>query len=103
MNKTLTKIGFIGCGKMAGAIISGIKSACECNHYELQGAEVNCEIAELAHNKLGIDVLTDNRFLTMNNDVVIIATKPNYVRGVLEEIKSEVTAEKLVVSIDFSV
>jgi len=99
MNKTVTKIGFIGCGKMASAIIGGIKSAEKCNNYEIKGAEVNCEIAELAHNKLGIEVLTDNRFLTMNSDVIIIATKPNYVRDVLEEIKSEVTPEKLVVSI----
>ncbi len=99
MNKTLTKIGFIGCGKMAGAIISGIKAAPKCGEYELKGAEINCEIAELAHNKLGIEVLTDNRFLTINSDVVIIATKPNYVRAVLEEIKSEVTTEKLIVSI----
>lgn len=99
MNKSLTKIGFIGCGKMASAIIAGIKSSDKCNQFQLKGAEVNCEIAELAQNKLGIEVLTDNRFLTMDSDVVIIATKPNYVRDVLDEIKDEVSSEKLVVSI----
>lgn len=35
----------------------------------------------------------------MDSDVIFIATKPNYVRNVLEEIKDEIIPEKLVVSI----
>lgn len=96
MNK---KIGFIGCGKMASAIIKGILSACCKPDVEIKGSEINCEIAELAQTRLGIDVLTDNRFLTMDSDIIFIATKPNYVTQVLEEIKDEITPEKLVVSI----
>ncbi len=96
MNK---KIGFIGCGKMASAIITGVKNSCCNKGFELMGSEINCEIAELAQSRLGIDVITDNRALVMNSDVVFIATKPNYVAAVLEEIKDELTPEKLVVSI----
>lgn len=96
MNK---KIGFIGCGKMASAIIKGIKTSCCKEKVELKGSEVNCEIAELAQSRLGIEVLTDNRLLTMDSDVIFIATKPNYVALVLEEIKDEITPEKLIVSI----
>lgn len=96
MNK---KIGFIGCGKMAGAIIKGVLTACCKPEVEIKGSEVNCEIAELAQNRLGIEVLTDNRLLTIDSDVIFIATKPNYVAQVLEEIKDEITPEKLVVSI----
>lgn len=96
MNK---KIGFIGCGKMASAIIKGVLSACCKPDVEIKGSEVNCEIAELAQNRLGIEVITDNRMLAMDSDVIFIATKPNYVSQVLEEIKDEITTEKLVVSI----
>ncbi len=96
MNK---KIGFIGCGKMASAIITGVKNSCCNKGFELMGSEINCEIAELAQSRLGIDVITDNRALMMNSDVVFIATKPNYVAAVLEEIKDELTPEKLLVSI----
>lgn len=99
MNKSLKKIGFIGCGKMASAIISGIKTADEGKHFEIKGSEINCEIAELAHNRLGIDVLTDNRLLAIDSDIIFIATKPNYARSVLDEIKDEITHEKIVVSI----
>ena len=84
---------------MASAIIKGIKTSCCKEKVELKGSEVNCEIAELAQSRLGIEVLTDNRLLTMDSDVIFIATKPNYVAQVLEEIKDEITPEKLIVSI----
>ncbi len=96
MNK---KIGFIGCGKMASAIIKGILSSCCDDKYEIKGSEVNCEIAELAQIRLGIPVLTDNRMLVMDSDVIFLAVKPNYVPQILEEIKNEITSDKLVVSI----
>jgi len=96
MNK---RIGFIGCGKMASAIIAGIKGSCCNKNLELMGSEVNCEIAELAQARLGIDVITDNRALVINSDVVFVATKPNYVEGILEEIKNELNSDKLLVSI----
>ena len=99
MNKSLKNIGFIGCGKMASAIILGIKSADCGKEFHLKGSEINCEIAELAQNRLGIEVLTDNRLLTIDSDVIFIATKPNYVRMVLDEIKDEITPDKLIVSI----
>lgn len=98
MNKKC-KIGFIGCGKMASAIIKGIISSKFLPKENVKGSEVNCTVAELAQSRLGIEVITDNRFLTMDSDVIFIATKPNYVADVLDEIKDELTPNKLVVSI----
>ena len=95
-NKSL-KVGFIGCGKMAGAIIKGVINSGFLPASQIKGSEVNCEIAELASARLGVDVITDNRLLALNSDVIFIATKPNYVSDVIEEIKSELTPEKLVV------
>ena len=48
---------------------------------------------------LGIKIILDNKELVKNSDVIFIATKPNQVLGVLEEIKPFVTSDKLVVSI----
>ena len=98
MNKKC-KIGFIGCGKMASAIIKGTISSKFLPKENIKGSEVNCEIAELASQRLGIDVITDNRALVMDCDVIFIATKPNYEPAVLEEIKNELTPDKLLVSI----
>ncbi len=98
MNKNY-KIGFIGCGKMASAIIKGVISSKFIQPQNITGSEVNPDIAKQAQERLSINVITDNRALVMNSDVIFIATKPNYVSSVLEEIKSELTPEKLVVSI----
>ena len=84
---------------MAGAIIKGTISSKFVPKEDIKGSEANCEIAESAQKRLGIEVLTDNKFLTIDSDVIFIATKPNYVGEVLEEIKDELTPEKLVVSI----
>ena len=96
MNK---KIGFIGCGKMASAIIKGIISSKFLPKENIMGSEINPDIAENAHKRLDITVITDNRALVIDCDVIFIATKPNYVSDVLEEIKSELTPDKLLVSI----
>lgn len=98
MNKKC-KIGFIGCGKMASAIIKGIISSKFLPKENIKGSEINCSVAELAQGRLGINVMTDNRMLTIDSDIIFIATKPNYVSEVLDEIKDELTPAKLVVSI----
>jgi pyrroline-5-carboxylate reductase len=91
-------IGFIGCGKMASAIISGIKSLNN-SEYSIKGSEATVEFAKAASKRLNIEVLTDNKELVKSSDLVFIATKPNSVSEVLEEIKEVLTPEKLVVSI----
>lgn len=92
-------IGFIGCGKMASAIISGILSSKESENYTITGSEVSEEFAKGASERLGINVLTDNKQLAKKSDIIFIATKPNCVNEVLNAIKEALTPDKLVVSI----
>lgn len=98
MNKNL-KIGFIGCGKMAGAIIKGIISSNFLPKENITGSEVNEEIANNASKRLDIKVITDNKTLVKDNDIIFLVTKPNIVTEILEEIKDEMTPDKLLVSI----
>ena len=92
-------IGFIGCGKMASAIIKGILASEDKELYNIKGAEVNEEFAKLASERLGIEVSADSKNLVNSSDVVFIATKPNNVAEVIENIKNELTPDKLLVSI----
>ena len=91
------KLGFIGCGKMASAIIKGIITSG--TKIEIKGSELNPDIASEAQNRLKIPVLTDNKMLALDSDIIFIAVKPSCVSSVLEDIKGELTSDKLVVSI----
>ena len=96
MNK---KIGFIGCGKMASAIIGGVIASNYLPKENIMAAEISEEKASEKSKELGIKVITDNNELVNSVDVVFVATTPNFVEGVLNGIKSSVTKDKLVVSI----
>ena len=96
MNK---KIGFIGCGKMASAIIGGVIASKFLKSEEIQAGEISEEKAKEKSKELGIDVITNNEELVKTSDVIFIATTPNFAEGVLNEIKPFITSDKLVVSI----
>lgn len=92
------KVGFIGCGKMASAIIKGVLNSKFLSPESIIASEVSEEFANAKKSELGIEVFTDNKTVAKNSDVIFLATKPTYVKSVLEEIKDELT-EKLIVSI----
>lgn len=99
MNEMGAKIGFIGCGHMASAIINGILSSKFLPAQNVFGAEISEEFANNKSSKLGIKIFTDNKILVSNVDVIFLATKPNSVKEVLQEIKDYINTKKLIVSI----
>lgn len=96
MNK---KIGFIGCGKMASAIIGGAISSKFVEKDCITASEITEEIAAQKSEALGIEVVTNNIDLVKKSDIVFVATVPRFVEDVLNEIKDYVTNDKLVISI----
>lgn len=84
---------------MASAIISGILNSNQAENFSITGSEVNEEIAKSASDRLNIEVITDNKKLAKNSDIVFIATKPNTVTEVLNEIKENLNINTLLVSI----
>lgn len=99
MNKMDKKIGFIGCGHMASAIIKGVLDSKFLANTQIIASEINAEIAAKKKAELNIEVVIDNRILAKNSDVIFLATKPNYIKDVLKEIKDELSPYKLIVSI----
>ena len=96
MNK---KIGFIGCGKMAGALIKGGIKSGFAGVDDIIASEISKERAAERSQELGIVVLTDNNELVRISNVIFISTTPNYVENVLNEIKESISSDKLIVSI----
>lgn len=93
------KIGFIGAGKMASAIIKGLIKTGFAKPEELVASQAELDSLEEKSKILGIRVIGDNKELAQNSEVVFIATKPNQVADVLTEISPFINSDKLVVSI----
>ena len=95
----MRKIGFIGCGKMAKAIIKGGLNS---NFIEKQNIiaskSSSNNIKELSKD-LGIEIILDNKFLVQNSEIIFLAVKPSQINNILEEIKEFITEDKLIVSI----
>ena len=98
MNKNF-KFGFIGCGKMAGAIIKGLIGSNYITPNMMLATQTNEKTLEEKSEQLGIRVITDNKFLVQNSDVIFLAVKPNQVKDVLQEISSYINQEKLIISV----
>ena len=99
MNENVKKVGFIGCGKMASAIIKGVLDSNFLNHKNIIASEVNQEFANAKKAELQIDVFTDNKIVAENSDIIFLATKPHFIKEVLQEIKENLNETKLIVSI----
>ena len=93
------KIGFIGSGKMASAIIKGLIQTGFAKPDELIATQAELEGVEEKSIDLGIKIILDNKELVKNSEVILIATKPNQVTDVLGEIKPFINSDKLIASI----
>src|SRR3989338_3603703 len=81
----MVKIGFIGTGNMAAALIRTIKDKSE-------------EKLKKAGKELGITTSKDNNEVAKNSEIIFLCTKPDNIKEILEEIKSNIK-NQIVVSI----
>ena len=93
------KLGFIGCGNMATAIIKGIIS----NGIALKDEIIGADLSEVSLNKikndLDIQVTTDNKQVAEQAEVLFLSVKPQFYETVIGEIKEIVTDTQLIITI----
>lgn len=93
------KIGFVGAGNMAGALIKGLLHSGTVGPTQILASDVREErLAELA-GKHGIAITKDNAKLAAWSDVVVLAVKPQVIDKVMVPIASALRPHTLVVSI----
>jgi len=95
----MKKIGFVGAGNMAGALIRGLLRAGQIDAHAIWASDpVDVQLRRLkrAHK---IEVTRDNRQLVRGSQTIILAVKPQNMAAVLDEIRAEITPRKLFVSI----
>lgn len=93
------KIGFIGLGNMATAMIGGILGKGLYTKEDIIGSDKLQETADCAKEKFGIVTYVDNKDVVKNSDIIVFAVKPIFLPEVITEIKDEMTMDKLIISI----
>ncbi|CEP81191.1 pyrroline-5-carboxylate reductase [Paraclostridium sordellii] len=96
MNK---KIGFIGAGNMAKAMIGGIVKSSLVDANKVTASDLNENALKNAKKEYGINVTTDSKEVVKNSDIVVVAVKPNVYDIVLEGVKDLISDEKIIVTI----
>lgn len=92
-------VGFIGLGNMASAIMGGMLKKEMVQPGNIIGFDVMEQAREHAGKVLGISVAADNIEVAEKADVLFLAVKPVFMAGVIEQIRSAVRPETVVVSI----
>jgi len=93
------KLGFIGCGNMAGAMLGGIIEDEIYSPADIIGADVYAPSREKIKEQYGIAVTDDNKEVVREADVVVLSIKPQFCEAVINEIKEEVREEQLFITI----
>ena len=93
------KLGFIGLGNMASAIIGGILKEGIAQSSEIIGSAKTEKTAEEKAGQFGIETCTDNRRVAALADVLVLAVKPQFFQEVAQEIRDVVREETLVISV----
>ena len=90
------KIGFIGTGKMAEALITSMLKTELVER--IIGSDKSPDRLKEIEKKTGIDVTADNKEAANRSDILFLSVKPQDMKAVLEEIKDSIK-EQIVVSI----
>ena len=93
------KLGFVGCGNMAGAMMGGIIKNNIFKAEDVYGSDVFEPSRERVKNMYGIHVSDNNVDVVDAVDVLVLAVKPQYYESVITQIKDHVRADQLIITI----
>lgn len=93
------RIGFIGCGNMAKALIGGIVKNKLVEPQDILAADLSAEALEAARQTYGIRVTEDNRDAAREADYLILAVKPQFLAEAIAGFREAVRDEATVISL----
>lgn len=93
------KVGFIGAGKMAEAILAALVASGVVKAAEITASDVSEARRRRMRRRYGAGVTARNRTVVARAQVVFLAVKPQQLDAVLEEIAPAVTRSHLFISI----
>ena len=93
------KLGFIGCGNMAGAMMGGIIANGIFKAEDIYGSDVFAPSREHLKEKYNINITENNIEVVKAADVLVLAVKPQYYEEVIAQIKDDIRKEQLIITI----
>ena len=93
------KVGFIGCGNMASAIIGGLIKNTPVTPNQIIAADAFEAAITRAKDNFGISVTTDNKTVATNCEILFLSVKPQYYETVISEIKDVLSPDQVIVTI----
>ena len=93
------KVGFIGAGNMASAMIGGIINSKLLSPSNIIASAKTDKTLDNIKEKYKINTTKDSISLVKECDIVVIAVKPNVYEEVLKQIKDYIDNEKIIVTI----
>jgi pyrroline-5-carboxylate reductase len=93
------KIGILGAGNMAEALIKGVISAGKFKPADISVSDILKDRLEHLKKSCGVNVEPDNASLINKSDLVVIAVKPKDVDLALADLKANLGAKTVVLSI----
>lgn len=99
MPLTGLKLGFIGGGAMAGALLSGITGSGAVAARDMYVSDISRERLEQLKSSLNINITYDNKEVVRLADVIILAVKPGVVLSALQEAAGSLKPGQTIISI----
>jgi pyrroline-5-carboxylate reductase len=93
------KLGFIGCGNMASAMIGGIISNGVLESSKIIASNRSEEKLEKIQKDYKIDITQNNIEAAKEAEIIVLAVKPLFYETVIKEIKDAVTKNQIIVTI----
>ena len=93
------KVGFIGGGNMASAMIGGMIRKGVVSEDDILVSVRTEKSVERLTNQFGVRATTENEAVVAGSDLVFLAVKPTQIKNIINLVKNFISPEKLIVSI----
>ncbi len=93
------RIGMLGAGNMAGALIRGLLASKSVSADQIVASDVRADHLKELETKYGIKTFSDNRQLAAASNLVVLAVKPQVIDRVLDQMADAFGPDTLLVSI----
>lgn len=93
------KVGFVGCGNMGSSMVGGLIKSGFLKADNIVVSTKTKESAKKLEEQFGVITTLDSKIVAKEAEVIILAVKPFLYKQIINEIKSELTEDKLIITI----